>query len=346
MSQMQLILLSLKFQINNRFFLLTFFSFVLVSCTKEIIIPIPSIESNYVIRSEFTHLPEEEPPGPGVIPSFTFPGKLTVSKSAHIFDTPIDSIDFIKILLFKNQNFIDTISFDYTKGYYDLFQSQANYPTFNDELTIQLITPNQSNISASSYIPSEIQIDSVVNTVNAYYTDIGGIMSEAIFYFKDDPSTTNYYEITISRNNLIDGEPIYRPIETNESFITSEPHYPSVLQLNSTVQINESILFSDKSFNGQSKSISVYYMPGYTSLDSIYYLNQTSVFQLRNVSKEYYDFKTSKRTQLISNQEDILYGASEPSPVKSNIVNGLGLFGGFSYAQKVFFFPNQTFPLQ
>jgi len=62
---------------------------------------------------------------------------------------------------------------------------------------------------------------------------------------------------------------------------------------------------------------------------------------LRNITEEYYKFKTTMIQNLYSKQEDILYGMGEPLNVKSNIKNGYGLFAGFNNDIVSFHFDEQ-----
>jgi hypothetical protein len=52
--------------------------------------------------------------------------------------------------------------------------------------------------------------------------------------------------------------------------------------------------------------------------------------QLKNVTEEYYLFKTSYLQGLYNQKENALYGMGEPMNVFTNIENGYGVFAGYN----------------
>lgn len=52
--------------------------------------------------------------------------------------------------------------------------------------------------------------------------------------------------------------------------------------------------------------------------------------QLRNVTKEYYDFRSTLLYNTYNQVENMIYGTGEPMNVYSNVENGYGIFAGFN----------------
>lgn len=330
---------------NNVFILLLLAS--LFSCSKEIEINLDKINPKLVVRSEITNQPNSVTPGPGVILPQDIPAKLVLGLSASVSDEPIEHITDAKVVLRKNHFTYDTIYYNPSKEYYELFNSPDELPEPGDKLFLEVIHGNKT-ISSTAEMPRKVDIISIDTSVYYSHEENGlGMFSEWTLTFQDPAEEENYYELLVCVPGLFNGELKPSFIKTDETFITAEKHYPSKINTNHKSYEQKSLLFTDKTFNGEQKSVRFYSnsIGGTKNNNSIDFNHTTISYYLRNVTKEYYLFKTSKREYLLNSGENFLLGVSEPQSVKTNIENGLGAFGVYAHDQKTFFFPKRTISL-
>lgn len=329
---------------SNFFIILLCLAFF--SCSKEIKIDLEKVEPRLVVRSEITNKPDAVVSGPGVFLPLFIPAKLVLGLSASVIDAPTENIIDAKVILRKNNFTYDTIYYNSSKGYYELFETPNDLPKPGDNLYFEVIH-NEKKVSSSSKMPSKVDIISIDTSIYySHYIEGSGMFSEGTLTFQDPGSEENYYELMVCRPGLFNGELNPRGIKTDETFITGEKHYPSEINTSNTTFEQKSLLFTDKTFNGEEKTIRFFFIiGGYKHSNSINFGHQTRIYFLRNVTKEYYMFKTSKITYLLNSGENFLLGASEPQNVYTNIENGLGAFGLYTHDQKIYFFPKRTIQL-
>jgi hypothetical protein len=327
-------------------FFIILFSVVLFSCSKEIEIDLEETESRLVVRSEITNKPDTVVPGPGVILPQFIPAKLVLGLSSSVYDDPIENIIDAKVILRKNNFTYDTIYYNSSKGYYELFETPNDLPKPGDELSLEVMYQNKS-IASSSIMPSKVDIISIDTSVYySHFIEGLGMFSEGKMTFHDPGSEENYYELMVCYSGLFNDEVIPRRIKTDENFITGENHYPSEINTSNNTFEQKSLLFTDKTFNGEEKTVRFYFaVEGFKNDNSIDFPHNIISYYLRNVTKEYYMFKTSKITYLLNSGENFLLGASEPKNVYTNIENGLGAFGVYAHVQVIYFFPKRTIQL-
>ena len=87
-----------------------------------------------------------------------------------------------------------------------------------------------------------------------------------------------------------------------------------------------------------------YTPPIVNSQGSLFISDHYIIVHLRNVTKEYYQFKTSFLQAGYHARENYLLGMSEPINVISNINNGIGLFSGYNTDMKQFHIERQEEP--
>ncbi|RFC53504.1 DUF4249 family protein [Brumimicrobium aurantiacum] len=317
------------------------------SCQKEVSIEVPNAEPKLVMRSEITNWPDSLDTSSGVVywdsaypqkvPSF-----LVMGLSSSVNEEPIDNLVDCKVVLKKNSTVYDTIFYDSEKEYYPLFVDEQEFPESGDEIEVKVIYGDKF-VSSRSKIPGKVMIKSVdTSSVYALFINENQLYGSSKLTFEDPPDVDNYYEIVVTQISSPDAELVKYSLGTNEAFITGLSHHPSNFN-GSTPSTTKSLLFTDKTFNGEEKSVSFYFpMATYMGNGPIDFNHIKLNYHLRNVSKEYYEFETSKRIHLITSDMSQLFGASEPQNVTGNIENGLGVLGLYSHSQKNFFFPERT----
>ncbi len=292
---------------------------LLFSCTKEIEIEIPENQHKLVVYATIVPLTFPMPKDLGVV----------LQSSKHIFDTSTTFIDDAEVLYYENSILKDTLIYNDTLNTYVISESMSDYPIAGNTYSIKIIKEGYDTITASTTIPSKVNITDTVITPIAYFDETGSVFSEIAITFTDPANETNYYELAVSDIAFsYDNPDDFYELSTNDKIITSESYYPSLMRFD--VNKPKYLLFTDKEINGKEHILNIYYTPPQRESDKRYISAHYISIHLRNVTKEYYKFKTTMIQQLYSRQEDILYGTGEPLNVISNIKNGYGLFASFN----------------
>ena len=300
-----------------KFFYIIVLIFILLSCSKEIEIDIPRTKPQLVVYSTIV---------PFTIPKPKFL-RLSLQTSKHIFDTSTTYINYAKVLFYENNTLKDTLKYNDSLRYYII--SENDYPVAGNNYSIKIIKKGFDTVTANTTIPNKVNIIDTNITPIAFFDDLGSVFSEVSITFNDPPNEENYYEIAISDIAFsYENYDYFYDLTTNDNIITSESYYPSLIRFD--VDKPKFLLFTDKQINGQKYTVNVYYTPPQRISEYRYISKHYISVHLRNVTKEYYKFKTTMIQQSYSKTEDILYGMGEPLNVISNINNGYGLFSGFN----------------
>ena len=291
-------------------------SFIL-SCTKEVEINIPPSKPKLIVYSTFV---------PFTIP-YPKNFEVRVYSSAHIFDTVKYPITDAIARFFKDDELYDTLKYSSDCDCYSL--TGMFFPEPQEEYKIIVEKDGFESVTSNTSIPSKVFIrDTVINPVS-YINEFGSAVGEIQFSFTDPINEKNYYEIALSSHSVnYDDYASYFEIFTNATLITSQSYYPDLIRFD--VPYPKFLLFRDDNINGQSVTLTIYYNPPQWFGEINYISTHYRTLHLRNVTKEYFDFKTTSIQQDYAKREDFLYGMGEPINVISNIENGFGVFAGFN----------------
>jgi len=241
--------------------------------------------------------------------------KVYVTKSTGIFDYLEDNIEDATIKLYKNDVFLETLTYDSESNYY----KSENVAQINNDYQIVADIPGVNAISASSHTPK------LPNLVSwEYIGEIGYADSESIFYMlkveiDDDVSKRNYYEIMVNITE-IDNED-YVGWGNQGLFNLSEPVFVN--------EENPKHLFSDDLFNGTNYTLNA----GFVMHEDVNSFNLELVF--RQVTKDYYNYKKKLDKHIEAQGGDDIFGYMEPVQMFSNINGGYGVFTGYSEVRQV-----------
>jgi hypothetical protein len=300
------------------FFLLMLFS----SCSKDISINIPEKDYSMVINS--TIAPWNLPNNPKGVSAI-------VNQSIHISDSSLNTAlpDAI-VTIFENESLIDTLTYNDSLRMYSL--TKFWFPTLENTYTLKVKHPIYGIITTTTNIPSKIEIIDTVITPIVFIDEDNAPYNEIALTLKDDINETNYYEVVLSGASFdFNSSENYYELSSHDKLITREPYYPKLERFD--IKKPKFLLFTDLGIEGEEYTLKFNYMPpliidrGNEIVPSHY----VSI-HLRNITKEYYLFKTSWIQQLNNQVEDVLYGGAEPMNVYSNIENGYGVFAGFNFA--------------
>lgn len=270
--------------------------FMLCSCTKD-------IDINYQVKD------------PRLILDCTFlenaPIKVYLSTNVFILDTASRRINNATILLYENEQLIDTLL---QKGN-GLYQSNV-MPKAGKSYYITASANGYKSVSARDSLPnagfsvSNIQFNVGVTTLDGIRFDMLSLD------INDTDPDINYYELAILKKiTSYNDVPSYIDV----FFISN----PTVSMRNWDFPYSQTILFTDKLFNN-----------GETHFDVFLHSRGGAVtVKLRKVSSQYYDFKKllylHRDSQLSKREtiEELFKG--EPIEMFSNIENGYGVFAGY-----------------
>lgn len=186
--------------------------------------------------------------------------------------------------------------------------------------------------NASTYVPTTIKIQSLRRIDTNIIINEGLENITCRLTFNDPIEEANYYEFTAISTFYNDQN------EIKSSFQRVNIANGTLINTNTKIsQSTKGILFSDSLFNGTMVSID---FNGFifirNSNDGYVLVNDT--FQItgiiRNVSKEYYNYKKSVARIRLNNSSDLFSGPAVPVQLYSNIENGLGIFAGYSSSHK------------
>ncbi len=308
-----------------KFLVLILFS---ISCQKQLEIILPEFEQKPVVNCLFT-------------PDTNF--ILNLSHSISINDSVKLNIENAKCYLFSNELLIDSLSY-ISDGFYksNIKPEQGKY------YELKVITPDFDEVSSMSYIPANLQI---VNIEQENFSVSPPVYSSEpfenlpynrlSFTFTDNANTDNYYELKIILKRFwVDIEGLYfenpllysyDEIIKNEDILDYEPNL---------------FVFSDSLFNGQTKTIDFLYKPHWITWDGnvIYWYGEYRLYyKFRAISKQMYDYRKSLIKHLYNQQSDNFESFGDPVQMYSNIINGYGIFAGYSEVYDSIFVENSEY---
>lgn len=283
-------------KVNWLYFLL----FILFSsCTKEVDIALPPIESKLVVTSLFT--------ADSLL-------KVHISKSVSITDTADLIVENATATLYKNGTFLEILDYD-SNGFYistNILKTTENYE-------IKVEAPSFQQVQSIAQIPEQVKLIATNFTQNAGVDEEGDNFSTVSIQFHDQESTQDFYEIQFYEEHLgYEDEKFvygfggfsYDPIIKAEG---DQEYYPDYL------------LLSDELINGESVNLDINFFDRSSSDRTL-----KIYLEFRAVSRDYYLYKKSLMRHLANQFPDIWDGTGEPAQLFTNIKNGYGIFAGYT----------------
>ncbi len=307
--------------------ILLLFIAALLSCSKEVEVDVPLQKPKMAIVG---HLSSEIPVYFWYKPP---PVRFKLQALTHVFDSVKQNFITDALVVLRNgTRYIDTLQYvDSLKRYVCNEDTLRKYLKTGETFSLSVAKDGFESLISTTTIPKRVEILNSSITTVAFFdeSEFTTLYSEANIEFKDPEEETNYYEIVVVNSGYPDIDQVFKSavLKTNNPIITSESYYPSLMEFDK--EPLKSLFFSDKTFNGQKINLSVFYEnEAYDKTDLLAHHRIT--IYLRNVSPEYYTYKTRLIEHLHALQENVLYGSGEPVPVYSNIEHGYGLFGSYN----------------
>jgi len=293
----------------KRILYLIFLISILVSCEKEVHIPIEFTKSKLVVNALF---------------NTDSLWNIEISASKYIYDTteiPLINNAQVTVTNSKNNSLVLT---NQGNG---IYTSLTEKPEIGELYTLEVSHNDYENVSASNQLPGGIAIQNIDWGQQQFLN--GELYRKINLTFQDNPEK-EYYLVRVngtfwekkkdSITGKIDSILVRRPM----NFFSQNA---SVTNLNSKIDYN-SISFTDDLFNGNKYTFDIllsnYYFTDIFGKEDIV---QTIYISLSRISKEYYWYETSYQAYLNASEGKFF---SQPVQVYTNIENGLGIFAGFS----------------
>jgi hypothetical protein len=298
--------------------------FIMFSCEKEIQVTIPDRVPRLVINATLV---------PYTLPSGKYLG-VNVSSSKHIFDSTTNTqLSNAIVLLYRNNLFFDTLHYKLVdnRSFYPLGFNPLAGPETGETYKLVVSADGFETVNAKTIIPPKVEILDVSIDRIAFFDENNLVFSKLTLTFNDSDSI-NYYEVVASSIGQEYNDVNYFPLTTYEPFIIGESHYPPAIRFD--LKKPQYLLFNDKSFNGKKAKVDFYFQAAQRKGSQNVLLSDIISIQLRNVSEDYYKYRSSLLQSSFNNQEDILYGMGEPMNVYSNVEHGYGIFAGYNNSIK------------
>ncbi len=281
----------------------------LVSCEKEIEIDTQNFDKHLVINAIF---------------NANSPLVLHFSNTTRPTNRYESSKDSLQVFIFENNKLVLN-----AKTLSDSLSTNIIPSSFNN-YSIKIKSLDQDTVFATDIIPRSIPIEHATFKKGVGYDKDGGEIKEVSVTFMDPPNEKNYYELLF----------VYVNSDNAVSNYYSTMYDVLELGVQDSVLLNEgdnnfyptTHFFSDELFDGKQYTI---------KLKSFYngnWSNQHVV--LRSVSKSYYLYRKYYTRHFFNQptQDFGIYGLffkAEPQAMFTNIVNGYGIFAGYTESTPV-----------
>ena len=235
----------------------------------------------------------------------------------------------------------DTLSLEINDGDWSTYSTinmnyyKLNYiPKKDKSYLIEVEHPNYNSISASTYVPDDIDL----YNISIDSSDSGDRINFQ-FSFDDKANVDNFYSLAIdvSCTKTWDDYWGYGYEEfTYDGFVemnSNDPSFPINNIFEGYSFTGERVIFTDALFNGQQKNVSIDIFTDDFKYDDC----DTIKFEFATFSDDSYKYYNSLSEQRSSGDADIFGG--EVVPVYTNVENGLGILISKN-AQEVFVKPN------
>ncbi len=290
---------------RNRFVVsITAVLLLLSACEKRVDFELPKMDSKPVIQAFVAD---------------SLPLILQVNKTYGILDidTSHTAHDIEAIDVFVNNVFEEHL----TKAN-NIFTAEHYIPATGDHINVVAHTQQGDSALANTYVPDKVNIQAVSFQAAAFPDEDGFMQSQVILEFQDNAATQDYYEVYI-HNHCDTSIFLFNPWIHSDSPIILNEDMPDEWQ--------ETLLFSDKLFNGQAVTIPIVFGKPYCLEDDNLIEGAKLEVYLLHITKDYYLYnKTLRKHQYAQNSDIFDGGIVEPTNVHSNIEGGYGVFAGYA----------------
>ena len=258
--------------------------------------------------------------------------RVVVSHSVGAFsDLTPTFIDNANVLLYKDDQFIDSLLLDLTNliyvNYYDdynvdslaMYYYKSDYiPEKNTIYRVDVSYSDYTSISAETFIPDDIIVYNIDVDTTSNEDKIG-----LTFSFDDNANQQNYYRLKVFSSCIKEWEDEYGDDQEwgyrgDAYMMSNDPSFPGDIPWEGYTFSGHRVVFSDALFNGQQKTITLD-----VQSDLKYAYCDTIIIEFATFSDDTYSYYNSLGDHSEKGELGIFGG--EVIPVYSNVENGLGV---------------------
>ena len=258
--------------------------------------------------------------------------QLVVSHSVGAFsDLTPTFIDNANVLLYKDDQFIDSLLLDLTNliyvNYYDdynvdslaMYYYKSDYiPEKNTIYRVDVSHSDYTSISVETFIPDDIIVYNIDVDTTSNEDKIG-----LTFSFDDNANQQNYYRLKVFSSCIKEWEDEYGDDQEwgyrgDAYMMSNDPSFPGDIPWEGYTFSGHRVVFSDALFNGQQKTITLD-----VQSDLKYAYCDTIIIEFATFSDDTYSYYNSLGDHSEKGELGIFGG--EVIPVYSNVENGLGV---------------------
>jgi hypothetical protein len=258
--------------------------------------------------------------------------RIVVSHSVGAFSNSIPSfINDANVLLYKNNQFIDSLSPDLTNQVYVYYSERNNIdslpmyyykssyiPQKDASYRIEVSHSDYNPISAETYVPNDISLYNIDIDTTSNEDRIG-----LTFSFDDASSVENFYRLELFSSCSKEWGSNYGYIEEidfrgDTEFRSNDPSFPAGIPFDGYTFEGNNVVFTDALFNGQKKTITLDIQSDFKYADC-----DTVIIKFSTFSDDTYSYYNSLGDH--AEKGDLGLFGGEVIPVYSNVENGLGV---------------------
>jgi len=236
-------------------------------------------------------------------------------------DTLFEDIQNAQVFLFENNNPIGTMV-NMGGGLYSI----PEYFAFTESQYKIEFQYSGKTISGETEIPTPISIDSIDFISNFGVTEFGDKYHLLKTSFRDPGTISNYYEIAV-KFEYLDSVRFFGYLTDYFTLFSNDIIIANEMDTRNPGFWSDHVVFSDELFSSDTITISINCS---SPLQSGFLTKQRITVFLNTISKEYYLFNKKLLLYKQSTSNEVWEDISEPVIMYSNIMNGYGIFAGYS----------------
>ncbi|HIP49673.1 MAG TPA: DUF4249 domain-containing protein [Lutibacter sp.] len=277
------------------------------SCIKTVEIEIPKDKPKQVLNCLFTANDRIS---------------ASINNSIPILEEDYSIIDNANIILYEDDIEIETLVYD------DGVYKSTTHTQYNKVYKIESSVLGFETIIAEDVIPKQPTIINIGFVEWAYYDpNYEGFFGKTSITIEDNGNQTNYFEVLVVRRFYFNDEIITRPTSIE---VTSDPVVSNELDVQN---YPTHLVFTDKSFNGSTHTITFDFVNHYNEEDSP--INYKVI--INSISENYYLYKRRLNRHTDFQKGYIGDIFIEPIQMYTNVENGFGIFAGYNEYSQMFY---------
>ncbi len=278
--------------------------------------------------------------------------EVSVASSSYILDTAYTYIKNATVKLYTDNIFTELLLHE-ANG---IYKTSGYKPEINKTYRIEVSAVNYETVTATSYLPKKVIINSINESLYTEIDDYGNYYSKVQLTFSDFPNDSNYYElliiydISLSRDISLFDSSYYNEFcdkiindSTCKSYhlgfasiFSDSPVFSEQFKSRNMYFGNSKhAIFTDKLFSGQTYTLDI----DFFNIDNAI-LPDTAEYKiiLSSITKDYYKYLSINNINQNTSGSEFLdefwdgWRIGEAIQMYSNIENGYGIFSGYNFS--------------